>query len=74
MLGNVVIEPFADDTNYINFTNIAGYQHTYFVGYHEFEDKNPAVFNFYYTIIHGGQANLSNGDFEKLNEKEYMIK
>ena len=74
MLGNVVIEPFADNTSYINFTNIAGKEHTYFVGYNKFENDNPAVFNFYNTIIHGGQPNFSNGDFEKLNEKEYMIK
>ncbi len=74
MLGNVVIEPFADNTKYINFTNIAGYLHTYFVGYNEFEDENQSVFNFYNSVIHGRQPNLSNDDFEKLNENEYMIK
>lgn len=74
MLGNVVIEPFASNTQYINFTNIAGKEHTFFVGYHQFENDNPAVFDFYNTIIHGGQPKFSTNDFEKLNEKEYMIK
>lgn len=74
MLGNVVIEPFADNTSYINFTNIAGREHTYFVGYHQFENDNPAVFSFYNSVIHGRQPNLSANDFEKLNEYAFMIK
>ena len=36
---------------YINFTNIAGYLHTYFVGYNEFEDENQSVFNFYNSCL-----------------------
>jgi hypothetical protein len=74
MLGNVVIEPHADNTKYIHFTRIAGKEHTYFVGYHQFEDDNKAVFGLYNTLIHGRKPDLSTSDFEMINEKEYIIR
>ncbi len=52
MLGNVVIEPLAKDTEYIHFTSIAGKEHNYFAGYQDFENDNPAVYPFYYQLIH----------------------
>ena len=74
MLGNIVIKPYAENTIYVNFTEIAGKEHTYFVGYHPFENENKTVFELYNTLIHGGKPDFNTSDFEVLNEKEYFIK
>jgi hypothetical protein len=73
MLGNVVIEPHASNTEYIHFTGIAGTEHTFFVGYHRFEKENEAVFRLYNTIIHGGKPDFSSPDFKLIKENEYSI-
>jgi hypothetical protein len=73
MLGNLVIEPHASNAEYIHFTDIAGYEHTYFAGYHRFEDEHEAVYNFYNTIIHGRKPDFSSPGFKPVKEKEYMI-
>ena len=73
MLGNKVIEPHASNTEYIHFTEIAGLEHTYFVGYHRFEEENKAVYDFYNTIVHGQKPDFSKPCFKPLKENEYMI-
>lgn len=73
MLGNVVIKPHAENTEYIHFTGIAEMEHTFFVGYHRFEYDNRAVYNFYNTIIHGLKPDFSSTDFKLLEKNEYMI-
>lgn len=57
MLGNVIINP-SSNSQYIDFTNIAGKEHTSFAGYHSFEYENPAVFYFYNTAIHGNKVSF----------------
>ncbi len=73
MLGNMVIEPQASNTEYIHFTDIAGFEHTCFAGYHRFEFDNEAVFNFYNTIIHGKKPDFSSPHFKPIKQNEYMI-
>jgi hypothetical protein len=58
MLGNIVIKPKAANAEYVNFTNVAGREHSYYFGYHEFEHTNPAFFYFYNTALHGNKVNL----------------
>ena len=74
MLGNVVIEPHARNTDYIHFTGIAGLEHTFFAGYHQFEDNNMAVYQFYNDIIHGRKPDFTLPCFTPIKENEYMIK
>lgn len=62
MLGNVVMEPLASGATYIDFTDVAGSQHTYFAGYHDFEFEHPAFEQVFYTAFHGGKVDLSNPD------------
>ncbi len=59
MLGNVVIEPLATGATYIDFTNVAGTQHTYFAGYHQFEIDLPAFEHVFDTAFHGERVDLS---------------
>lgn len=60
MLGNIAVPPLANKAEYMHFTSIAGYEHTYFAGYHQFEFDNRAVFEFYNSILHGSKLNLIN--------------
>ena len=60
MLGNVVIQPLATGATYIDFTRVAGTQHTYFAGYHQFELDLPAFEQVFDTAFHGGRVDLSN--------------
>jgi len=62
MLGNVVLEPLAKGASYIDFTAVAGTQHTYFAGYHLFEYDHPAFEQVFGTAFHGGTIDLSNTD------------
>ena len=63
MLGNLVIKPMATNAEYLNFTAVAGREHSYYFGYHEFEHTNPAFFYFYNTALHGNKVNLNDEDF-----------
>jgi hypothetical protein len=63
MLGNLVIKPMAANAQYLNFTDVAGREHSYYFGYHEFEHTNPAVWDFYNTALHGKEVNLGNSAF-----------
>ncbi len=58
MLGNLVIKPMADNAEYVNFSGVAGREHSYYFGYHVFEHENPAFYYFYNTALHGKEVNL----------------
>jgi hypothetical protein len=45
---------------YVDFTCVAGTEHTYFAGYHEFEFQLPSVSEFFKAVISGKAADLSN--------------
>lgn len=62
MLGNLVIKPLAANAHYVNFTGVAGREHSYYFGFHDFEYTNPALFDFYNTAVHGGSVDLQNED------------
>ena len=62
MLGNLVIKPLATTAQYVNFTGVAGREHSYYFGYHPFEYENPAFFYFYNTAVHGKEVNLNDTD------------
>lgn len=59
MLGNVAIEPLAAGATYIDFTLVAGTEHTYFAGYHDFEFDIPAFEEVFDNAIHGRRVDLS---------------
>ncbi len=63
MLGNLAMKPLATNAQYVNFTGVAGKEHSYYFGYHEFEHTNPAVWDFYNTALHGREVNLQNTAF-----------
>ncbi|MFH0759479.1 MAG: alpha/beta hydrolase [Bacteroidota bacterium] len=60
MLGNQAMEPLADNATYVDFSMVAGTQHTYFAGYHQFEYDLPAFNHFYHDAFHGREADFSN--------------
>ncbi|MCU0462196.1 MAG: alpha/beta hydrolase [Bacteroidales bacterium] len=62
MLGNFVIKPLATNAQYVNFTDVAGREHSYYFGFHEYEHTNPAFYYFYNTSLHGNEVNLKNTD------------
>jgi hypothetical protein len=62
MLGNFVIKPIATNAEYVNFTDVAGREHSYYFGFHEFEHTNPAFYYFYHTALHGQEVNLHDAD------------
>ena len=70
MLGNVVIEPIVEGATYIDFTQVAGTQHTYFAGYHQFEFDLPAFSLVFDKAIHGKEVDLSNPDLFKQKEAQ----
>ena len=73
MLGNEVILPHASNTQYFHFTSIAGKEHTYFVGYHKFENNIPSVFKLYNSLIHGEIPKFSELNLEWIIDSEYML-
>lgn len=58
MLGNFVIKPLATNAQYVNFTGVAGREHSYYFGYHSFEYDNPTFYYFYHTALQGDEVNL----------------
>jgi hypothetical protein len=74
MLGNVSILPIANNAEYIYFDLVAGKQHTYFAGYHEFEYSNSTIFIIYNTLIHGNKLILTDSTrFLPLNDGQYKV-
>jgi len=74
MLGNFLIQPYASNTEYIHFTPVAGKEHTYFVGYYEFEDNVKAIFPTFNSLFHGIKPSLSTDLFEHYNQVEFICK
>jgi hypothetical protein len=62
MLGNLAIKPLAQNACYLNFSLVAGKEHSYYFGYHDFEYSNPAFYYFYNTALHGNEVNLQDTD------------
>jgi len=66
MLGNGTNKPFGN-ANYIDFTKVAGFEHTYFTGIHQFEKDNHSVISFYFNILNGLPLNEDDLIKEKTN-------
>jgi hypothetical protein len=62
MLGNLVIPPRAPNATYVDFTRVAGSEHTFFTGYHAFEYDLPAMPYFFNTVMGGGEVDFSDTD------------
>ncbi len=58
MLGNIAMKPLVDSAVYVDFTNVAGREHSYYFGYHSFEHTNPAFYYLYYNAVHGNEVNM----------------
>ncbi len=64
LLGEKVETPIADNANYVQFTKAVGFRfptgttHTFFIG--EVPEESKTIRNFYYTILHGVEIDLSN--------------
>ena len=71
MLGNEALAPLVPNASYVDFSPVAGSEHTYFAGYHRFEDDLPAFMQFYHGAFHGEDVDLSNASlFKKTSEGE----
>ena len=75
MLGNLAMEPLASNATYIDFSSLAGNEHTYFAGYHSFEYEMTAFKYFFHGAFHGKDVDLSNASlFTPGNTaKVYMV-
>jgi hypothetical protein len=60
MLGNEAMAPLAPQATYLDFSLVAGSEHTYFLGYHLFEFDLPAFNHFFHGAFHGEEVDLSN--------------
>ena len=76
MLGNVVIEPLAPNATYVDFGCVAGTEHTYFAGYHQFEFDLPAIEHFFYNAFHGRKVDFSEDEMflQKSGQPIYIVK
>lgn len=76
MLGNVVMEPVAPNTTYVDFSDVAGTEHTFFAGYHQFEYDLPAFEHFFQTAFHGGKVDLTSEEMfvQKSEGPVYIVK
>jgi len=68
MLGNEPMLPLSPNATYVDFSLVAGSEHTYFVGYHQFEYDLPAFRHFYYGAFHGEDVDLSDESMFTLDE------
>jgi len=59
MLGNAVIGPLAANAHYVNFSGVAGTEHSYYYGHQPFEYTLPAFFYFYNTSFQGDEVDFS---------------
>ena len=73
MLGNLAMEPLAPNTRYVDFSDVAGREHTYFAGYHDFEFDLPAVGSFYDNALHGKEVDLSDESLFSPNGSEQIF-
>ncbi len=68
MLGNEPMLPLSPNATYVDFSLVAGSEHTYFVGYHQFEYDLPAFRHFYDGAFHGENVDLSDESMFTLDE------
>jgi len=75
MLGNLPLDPLAPNASYVDFSLVAGSEHTYFAGYHQFEEDLPAIKHFYRGAFHGEDVDLSNPSLFTTdeNKKIYQV-
>jgi esterase/lipase superfamily enzyme len=75
-LGRQAKAPHAKNAIYIDFSQIAGENHNYFIGRSEIEKEDPRVYNFYNEIFHGRPVNLNDSTVFTPKEKGmgYIIK
>jgi hypothetical protein len=59
MLGNVVVGPLAANAHYVNFSDVAGTEHSYYYGHQAFEHTLPAFYYFYNTTFQGDEVDFS---------------
>jgi hypothetical protein len=62
MLGNVAVKPLAINAHYLDFSGIAGTEHSYYYGYQVFEHSIPVFYYFYNSALHGNEVDFSNTD------------
>ena len=76
MLGNLAMEPLASNATYVDFTPVAGNEHTYFAGYHSFEFDLKAFGHFFDNALTGKEVDLSDDSlFEPGDHKRvYRVK
>jgi len=59
MLGNVVVKPLTANAQYVDFSDVAGTEHSYYYGRQPFEHTIPAFYFFYNTSLHGKEVDFS---------------
>jgi len=67
-LGNVALGELADNANYINFSDIAEKEHSYYLGKTIAEKNNPEIFEFYNTVFHGMDFSSEINDYVVSNQ------
>jgi hypothetical protein len=63
MLGNMVVDDHADNAEYVDFTEVAGREHSYYFGFHGFEHQNPGFFYFYNSVFQGEKVDFRSDYF-----------
>lgn len=63
-LGRRVKKPVDSKAQYVNFHNKVGNGHSYFLTLRGREPIEPKVWDYYNTILHGGNINFRNGKYE----------
>lgn len=58
-LGNVALGENAQNAEYVDFSNLAEKEHSYYLGQTTVEKTNPGLYNFYNTVFHGNQFEKS---------------
>ena len=59
MLGNIVVGPLAANAHYVNFSDVAETEHSYYYGHQPFEHTLPAFYYFYNTSFQGEEVDFS---------------
>ena len=71
MLGNKVVGPMAKNAHYVNFSDVAGTEHSYYYGHQPFEHTLPAFYYFYHTSFQGDEVDFSDRNmFVPLKDNE----
>jgi len=61
MLGASNKEPYADKVTYIQFGDYTGSDHTYFLGFHDYEHSNQNFYRIYNSLLHGDSISENDG-------------